>query len=505
MKTIDDILNRITMYRVVLYGLFLMWSGAFFLSLFNLQQFSALDLFFSSILILAVCYFTNYIFAWVYKVPTNYDSVYITAFILILIVSPNDPINNLGFLIWVSVLAMASKYILAINKKHIFNPAAIAVLITSLVLNQSASWWVANLYMLPIVVIIGYLIARKIQRFDLVLSFIASSLFFIAFWGLVRGQNLILYAGQALVYTPILFFSSVMLTEPMTTPPTRNLRIIYGLITGFIFAPFIHIGTFYSTPELSLVIGNIFSYAVSPKFKLILKFVGRDKIANNTYSFNFKTDQDFIFRPGQYLEWTVPHEDTDASGIRRYFTIASAPTENNVEIGVKFPNNPSSFKRQLLNMNLDEEVVGSQLAGDFVLPADKNQHLVFIAGGIGITPFKSMIQYLLDKGEKRPITLLYSNKKFEDIAYFDFFNMAKDKLGIDVIYTLTDTESVPAGWSGLRGRIGATTITKNIPDYENCLYYLSGPTSVVYSFRRLLLVLGIKRKNIKTDYFPGFV
>ena len=497
------------MYRTVLYGVISIWAGSLILSLFGLEPFSTMDLLLSTTFILAICYFANYIFAWAYKAPSNYDSVYVTAFILALIISPNDPFHNLWFLGWAGVLAMASKYILAINKKHIFNPAAIAVVITSLFINQSASWWIANLYTAPLVFIFGYLIVRKIQRFDLIYSFIFTSLACIVIWNFSQGGNWLLMAGRSLVYSPIIFFGSVMLTEPLTTPPTKKLRIIYGSMIGFLFAPFIHIGSFYGTPELALVVGNIFSYIVSPKYKLILKLVGRRKVAANTYSFFFQTDQEFSFKPGQYLEWTVLHDNVDADGIRRYFTIASASAEEGIEISVRFPSKPSSFKRRLLSMNLGEEIVASQLSGDFVMPKDKSKHLVFIAGGIGITPFKSMIQYLVENKEKRSITLFYSNRRPEDIAYFNFFNEIerdfKEEINLKMVYALTDSESAPENWTGYKGRLDAEAILKNVPDYKDCVYYLSGPTAVVSSFKKLILDLGVKRGNIKTDYFPGFV
>ena len=509
MKLIDNVLNRISMYRVVLYGLVLMWFGALSLSLFNLQAFSALDLVLSTAFILAVCYFANYIFAWIYRAPSNYDSVYITAFILALIISPNNPLNNLYFLGWASAIAMASKYILAIRRKHLFNPAAVAVLITALFINHSASWWAANLYMMPIVLVFGYLIVRKVQRFDLVLGFIISALVFITVWGVMKGENALVYAWNSLIYSPIIFFSMVMLTEPLTMPGTKKKRIFYGVLTGFLFAPFIHLGPIYSTPEMALVIGDVFSYLISPKFKLILKFAGKRKVAENTYSFYFRTDQNFTFKPGQYFEWTVPHEDADAAGIRRYFTVASAPSNKEIEIGVRFSPAVSSLKRRLLELKPDEEIIASQLAGDFVLPADKSKRLVFIAGGIGITPFKSMIQYLIDNQEKRSITLFYSNRRPEDISYFNFLNEVsrdlKNELHINVIYALTDLETVPVNWAGERGRISAEIIKKNVPDYETCLYYLSGPTAVVSSFKKILLQMGVKKDQIKTDYFPGFV
>ena len=136
------------------------------------------------------------------------------------------------------------------------------------------------------------------------------------------------------------------------------------------------------------------------------------------------------FKPGQYLEWTLPHEKIDNRGMRRYFTIASSPTEKDMIMGVKFYDKPSSYKQSLISLENQGIVVASQLAGDFTLPKDKNKKLIFIAGGIGVTPFRSMIKYLIDNNEKRDIVIFYSNKSFADIAYKEIFDEAAKKLRI---------------------------------------------------------------------------
>src|ERR1700731_4179463 len=97
--------------------------------------------------------------------------------------------------------------------------------------------------------------------------------------------------------------------------------------------------------------------------------------------------------------------------------------------------------------------VGAQIAGDFTLPSDPKQKLVFIAGGIGITPFRSMLKYLLDMGERRDIVLFYVNRTADDIAYKDILSEAQTKLGIKVFCTLTNTKAIPRNWPGLSGRI----------------------------------------------------
>lgn len=400
---------------------------------------------------------------------------------------------------------MASKYILAINKKHIFNPAAAAVAATAIFINKSASWWIGTLPMLPFVISGGYLIARKIRRTDLVWSFLIISGLTVIIWTFVNGGNPISSIKKTIADSAIFFFAYVMLTEPLTTPPTKILRVIYGAMVGFLFAPQVHFGGIYLTPEMALLAGNIFSYAVSPKDRLILKLNEKIKIAPDTYDFVFSSNKRLRYNPGQYMEWTLGHQNPDARGNRRYFTLASSPTENDVRIGIKFYDNSSSFKKAMDDIPPGGTIAASQLAGDFILPRDKNKKLVFIAGGIGITPFRSMIKYLIDKNDQRQITLFFANKYVSEIVYRDIFDEAKQKLGITTIYTLTDKEKLPADWRGEYGRVDGAMIQKYVPDFRQRNFYLSGPNAMVEANEEMLRSLGMSRDQIKTDYFPGFV
>ena len=483
------------MYRLALYYLAFLIAAAVALSFFGALPYSPLAIIVSTLIIIIFCLAANNVFAYVFEAPSNIESVIITALILALIISPPAPLHNLAFLGWASILAMASKYILAINKKHIFNPAAIAVAITALAISQTASWWVGNLYMAPFVFLGGLMVVRKIQREDMFAAFLIAAFATILGSNFLKGQDLIATAKTVLFYTPVLFFSCIMLTEPMTTPPKKNLRIWYGLLVGFLFAPAIHIGSVYSTPELALLAGNIFSYIVSPKEKLVLKLKEKIKIAPDAYDFIFQPDRQLAFAPGQYMEWTLGHEHQDNRGMRRFFTIASSPTEKNIRMGIKFYDNSSSFKKSLLAMKNGASIVASQLAGDFVLPKNPNQKLVLMAGGIGITPFRSMIKNLSDNNTKRSLTLIYSNKTEKDIVYKEIFDEAEKKLGIKVIYNVTEKN----------GRVDGQMIAKNIPDYMERMFYLSGPHGMVDGFEEILLKLGVAKKQIKKDFFPGFV
>jgi len=219
--------------------------------------------------------------------------------------------------------------------------------------------------------------------------------------------------------------------------------------------------------------------------------------------FHFAPGQTVNFSPGQYMEWTLKHPKTDSRGNRRYFTIASSPTEETLRLGVRFYQNGSSFKKALLALQQNHQIVGSQISGDFILPKDKKKKLVFIAGGIGVTPFRSMVRYLVDKNEKRSIVMFYVNKRKEEIVYDDVFNQAEKQLGIKTVFTLTDTESIPSKWQGRVGRLDAEMIKQEVPDFMERTFYLSGRHAMVVSAERVLRNLNIPKKQIKKDFFPG--
>ncbi len=504
MKFIDDILNRITMYRLVLYYLSALIVAAFVFSFFGILPFDPTALAFSTVLIVAVCAVTNWVFARVFEAETNIESVYITALILTLIISPISASNHagVGFLIFVSVWAMASKYLFAIGKKHIFNPAAVAVVLTAFLINQPATWWIGgNLALFPLVVGGGLLIVRKIRRFDLVLSFAAVA--FATIIATSASSDYLTAINQTLLHSSFFFLAFVMLTEPLTTPPTAVLRVLYGAIVGFLIAPNIHIGTFYLTPEIALLVGNVFAYVVSPKGRYMLTLTAIEQVATDVYDFVFTPDRGFSFRPGQYLEWTLGHSHPDDRGNRRYFTIASAPTEKSVRLGVKFYSPSSTFKRALAAMKVGSKISAAHLAGGFVLPKKNDTKLVFIAGGIGITPFRSMIHYLLDKREARPITIFYANKTQADVAYKDILDRAKTELGIKTIYSLSAEKTIVPDM--INSPITGDLIAREVPDYRERTFYISGPRAMVEAFKHTLIEMGISRFKIKSDFFPGFV
>jgi ferredoxin-NADP reductase len=347
--------------------------------------------------------------------------------------------------------------------------------------------------------------ARKLRQEDVVIVCCAVALVSSCVITLVQGNSILTGLKQMLIGSPLLFFATIMLTEPQTAPPTKKLRRLYAALVGILFIPQVHISFLYSTPELALVVGNIFSYLLSPKLKVMLKLNKRSKLTPGVMDFVFSPSQKLSFLPGQYMEFTLDHPHPDSRGNRRYFTLASSPTENLVHLGVRFYQQGSTFKHAMYKMNSRTKFVAAQIAGDFTLPANPKQKLVFIAGGIGITPFRSMLKYLLDMQQKRNIVLFYVNRTANEIVYADVLNAAQAKLGVKTFYTLTGTTAIPRNWPGFVGRLNEQIIERAVPDYKERTYYLSGPPEMVREYERVLKRMHVKNDQIKKDFFPGLV
>ncbi len=478
------------MYRLVLDYLLLLVGVAVAFSALGSLSFNPLGLLFSALFLVAVSWAANEVFARVYHVAVNNESVIISALVLSLIITPARNLYDLPFFFWAAVWAAAGKFILAFHKKHLFNPAALAVFLTAVFLGRSASWWVGSAFMFFPVLLGGWLIVRKTQREEMVGAFFLAAVLTILALNFVNGPDLVTLLSKTFLETPLLFFGFVMLTEPLTTPLTKNLRLIYGALTGFLFAPQLHFGAVYFLPEQALLLGNIFSFLVSSKDRLVLTLKERIPLGTDVYDFVFTGRGKFNYTAGQYLEWTLGHGSPDSRGVRRYFTLASSPTENDLRLGVKFAENGSSFKKALLNLSSGGEISASSLAGDFTLPRDPNTKLAFLAGGIGITPFRSMIKSLLDMADRRNVVMVYAEKEGRDFLYRDIFSAAQNLLGLKTVYS--------------SGRFGQDLIRREIPDYKERLFYLSGPRAMVDSFQKILLDLRVAKDRIKTDFFPGF-
>lgn len=505
MRWIDAWLDRITMYRLLLYFLIVLVVAAAGLSALGVLFYKPLNLLLAAAYSVAVCWLANHLFGQIWRVPINRESSLITGLILALIITPPTTVGGVLFLTAAGVLAMASKYLLTIRHQNIFNPAAIAVVLTALAANQAASWWVGTKPLLPFVLIGGLLLMRKLRRGQMLTTFIVTTLLATAFYCALTNQSVATNLHYMVLNSALFFFAFVMLTEPQTSPNTLERERWYAVLAGLLFPPQAHLGSLYSTPELTLVISNIFAFIISPRPRLTPILKKRLSLTPYTFDFIFEPNRPLKYLPGQYMEWTLPHKQADSRGTRRYFTLASSPTESTLRLGVKFYENGSSYKHALLGMNARTRLAAAQLSGDFVLPKDKSQKLAFIAGGIGITPYRSMLKYLLDMQESRPIKVLYVASNSQDFVYRDVIEAARQQLNVATTYLVSD-EGKPIAHNPhiLQGRLDAALLQQEVPDFLERIFYISGPHGMVTATKDILTHLGVPGRQIKIDFFPGY-
>jgi len=213
------------------------------------------------------------------------------------------------------------------------------------------------------------------------------------------------------------------------------------------------------------------------------------------YDFEFKPLTKAPFQAGQYAELTLPVTKADDRGNRRTFTIASAPSEKTVHFGIKVPNRPSRFKQTFTKLEPGSIIYANHIMGDFVLPVDTSRKLALIAGGIGITPFRSQLIQLMNTKDHRDIVLFYAASSTEELSYRDVLDRAKAELKLRVVPIVKDSGT---------GTLNTDTIKRELPDYAERQFYLSGPNRMVDTTLLTLRDLGIGRNDIHTDHFSGY-
>lgn len=255
-----DLLRRISVHRLMLYYLLALLAAGEICCVLRILPYSPLDLAFSTLLIGAACWAGNWIFARTWEVKPSPDSVLITALILALIITPFAPgdLRAAGYAVFAALWAMAAKYLLTLGRRSIFNPAAFGVVLAAMALGSSVSWWIGgSLYVLPLVLAGGLLIMIKMNVTEMLGAFAAAALLTVAVTSPIA--NALKSVSDIALHSMFFFFAFVMLTEPRTAPLGRVNRLIYGALVGVLFAPEIHLGNWYTTPEIALVAGNLFA------------------------------------------------------------------------------------------------------------------------------------------------------------------------------------------------------------------------------------------------------
>ena len=209
-------------------------------------------------------------------------------------------------------------------------------------------------------------------------------------------------------------------------------------------------------------------------------------------SFMFTGDTQIKLQAVQFLHYTLPHPDADERGITRYFTIASAPFEGQVLLTTRFASKRSStFKHALRQLPLGAAVEVGEPDGDFVIGDPSDRH-VFIAGGIGITPFRAILLDLDHREVPINATLLYANRTPDSVYKAEMDRLAGRHPGLAIRYLVSPE------------RVSQASIRAVAPDLATPTFHVSGPEPFVESVGSMLSGLGVPDAHVKRDYFPGY-
>jgi ferredoxin-NADP reductase len=208
------------------------------------------------------------------------------------------------------------------------------------------------------------------------------------------------------------------------------------------------------------------------------------------------------FRPGQYFWVTLldpPYDDE--KGPRRHITVVTSPTERGV-LGLATRLRDSAFKRSLAELPEGTEVEVEQPKGSFVLPQETDRHYVFIAGGIGITVFRSMLRYIADEGLPHRVTLVHSNRDRESTAFYDELReLEAANPNLEIVYTMTQD----SGWEGETRRIDAEMLRDYLgEELDSYTYLIAGPPAMVDGVAEALQGAGIPEDQVLPARFSGY-
>lgn len=233
-----------------------------------------------------------------------------------------------------------------------------------------------------------------------------------------------------------------------------------------------------------------------------IKLLKKETIAKDTMAFYFEKPKGFEFRAGQFADYTlIDPPETDDEGNTRGFSLVHAPYEGDLVAATRMRD--TAFKRVLKDLPLGTEVKLDAPYGDFTLHKTETTPAVFLIGGIGVTPVRSMIAQATHDKTAHKMTLLHANRTPLDAPFADDFTRFVQE-NPNFTFVPVATDEATEGWDGEKGHVDADMIKRHVPDLHAPIYYLSGPEGMVKAMRQLLVSLEINEDNIRTEEFTGY-
>lgn len=238
--------------------------------------------------------------------------------------------------------------------------------------------------------------------------------------------------------------------------------------------------------------------------KYSVKLKKRELVADNTMAFYLEKPEGFGFRAGQHIVVSlIDPPATDEKGNNRVFSVASAPWEEDLMVATRM--RETAFKENIKALPLGSAVRIDGPFGFFTLHKDSSRPAVFLVGGIGVTPFRSMVLDSVKQQLPYTIYLFYSNRRPEDAAFLrELTTLSAESPNYNFIGTMSDMEKSAEGWDGERGYIDMNMISKYVPDITQPVYYTAGPSPMVKAMREMLAKAGVGKDDLRTEEFPGY-
>jgi len=235
-----------------------------------------------------------------------------------------------------------------------------------------------------------------------------------------------------------------------------------------------------------------------------VKLRGRREVAERTMAFTFEKPVNFVFKAGQFLEITLMNpSETDAEGDSRAFSIASAPHEEMLMIATRMRD--TAFKRVLGGMPVESQVRVEGPFGDLVLHNNRARAAVFLAGGIGITPFRSMVVRAAKEQIPHHLFLFYSNRRPEDAPFLEELKgLELENSNFKFVGTMTDMARSGRSWTGETGLLDHEMLSRHLKDVASPIYYVAGPPAMVTALRNMLNHAGVDDDDMRTEEFSGY-
>jgi ferredoxin-NADP reductase len=237
-------------------------------------------------------------------------------------------------------------------------------------------------------------------------------------------------------------------------------------------------------------------------YEVILK--GREDLAEGTVAFHFAKPAGFSFKPGQAVDIALLNPPAEANSTHRIFSLVSAPFEEELAVATRMREN-SAFKRTLNTLPPGAQVKLKGPLGIMTLHEDGARAAVFIAGGIGITPFMSMLRQAAHDRLAHRLFLLYSNRRPEDAAFLaELQALERQNENFRLLATMTDMDKSARAWHGEQGMVDEDRVKRFVGAAAAPIYYLAGPPVMVDAMSAVLSRAGVQDDDVRSEEFYGY-